>query len=112
VIAGIRAVSRPGRSSLFARLVGLFETSSRRQLDELHAALGRGDRRAAAAACHALKGGAGNVGAAALCKVAAELESACAAGDAASIDRLTGELDHLQPVALEALQAEALRETA
>jgi signal transduction histidine kinase/DNA-binding response OmpR family regulator/HPt (histidine-containing phosphotransfer) domain-containing protein/sugar lactone lactonase YvrE len=112
MIAGIRAIARPGQASLFARLVGLFSTSARRQLSELQAALARGDQQAAAAICHALKGGAGNVGAAAFAFAAGELRLACITADQAAIDRLVVELEHLLPIALAALEAEVLRETA
>lgn len=111
MIAGIRSVSRPGQTSLFTRLVGLFSTSSRRQLDEIHAALERGDLRAAAAASHALKGGAGNVGAATLAAAARELEQACTAGDAEAAGNFVLQLDRLHPNAVAALEAEALKET-
>jgi signal transduction histidine kinase/ligand-binding sensor domain-containing protein/CheY-like chemotaxis protein/HPt (histidine-containing phosphotransfer) domain-containing protein len=112
MIAGIRSISRPGQASLFTRLVGLFASSGPRQLGELHAALARGDLGAAAAVCHALKGGAGNVGAATFAHTAGELRIACTAGDQAAIASLLAQLDGLLPAAISALQAEALKESA
>jgi len=112
MIAGIRAVSRPGEASLFARLVKLFTASSTRQLEQLRAALARGDLPAAAAACHALKGGAGNVGAAVFAATVGHLRHACSVGDQAAIDTLLRELEHLHPAAIAALEAEALKESA
>ena len=112
MIARIRSISRPGQVSLFARLVELFSASARRQLDALHAALDRGDGQAAAAACHALKGGAGNVGAAAFAFAAEELRLACLAADAPAIGRLRVALEQLLPAAISALEADALKETA
>jgi signal transduction histidine kinase/ligand-binding sensor domain-containing protein/CheY-like chemotaxis protein/HPt (histidine-containing phosphotransfer) domain-containing protein len=112
MIAGIRAVSRPGQVSLFARLVELFATNSRLQLDELHAALERADLPAADTICHGLKGSAGNVGAAALSFAAGELRLACAAGDWAAITGLVVVLDRLYPAAIAALEAEVMLESA
>jgi HPt (histidine-containing phosphotransfer) domain-containing protein len=112
MIAGIRALSRPGQVSLFARLVDLFAASSSRQLEQLRAALSRGDLTAAAAACHALKGGAGNVGAAGVAAIAGRLRQACSVADRPAIDTLLRELEHLHPAALAALEAEALKESA
>jgi CheY-like chemotaxis protein/HPt (histidine-containing phosphotransfer) domain-containing protein len=112
LIAGIRDVSRRGQSGLFTRLVQAFSSSSRRQIEGLRTALGRGDLPAAAAACHALKGGAGNVGAWNLAAAAREIETACIAGDGTAAERLALELDRLHGTALSALEAEALQESA
>ncbi|MGB8694499.1 MAG: response regulator, partial [Steroidobacteraceae bacterium] len=112
MIAGIRSISRPGQASLFTRLVQLFAAGAPRQLGELHAALDRGDLSGAAVVCHALKGGAGNVGAATFAHAAGELRIACTAGDQAAIASLLAQLDGLLPTAIAALQAEALKESA
>jgi signal transduction histidine kinase/ligand-binding sensor domain-containing protein/CheY-like chemotaxis protein/HPt (histidine-containing phosphotransfer) domain-containing protein len=112
MIAGIRCMSRPGAASLFPRLVTLFATNSRRQLEELRAAIGQGDLAGATAISHALKGGAGNIGAAALAGAARELEAACAARDSAAVARLLEELAALQSSTVAALEAEALKESA
>jgi signal transduction histidine kinase/CheY-like chemotaxis protein/HPt (histidine-containing phosphotransfer) domain-containing protein len=70
-----------GRSNLYARLVELFHAGSTTALEELQAALRRGDLAAARATCHKLKSSAANVGALAFSEDVRRLEQLCAAGD-------------------------------
>jgi signal transduction histidine kinase/ligand-binding sensor domain-containing protein/CheY-like chemotaxis protein/HPt (histidine-containing phosphotransfer) domain-containing protein len=80
-IVRIRGSGAQGRSNLYARLVELFRAGSTTALEELHAALRRGDLAAARATCHKLKSSAANVGALAFSEDVRRLEQLCAAGD-------------------------------
>lgn len=111
-IAGIRAVSQHGQDSLLKRLVPVLARTSRQQLDAIRAALAQQDYETIRAQCHALKSGAGNLGATSLAAAARELESACQDPDFEKIQKLVAQLDHLHRSAMAALEQEALRESA
>jgi response regulator RpfG family c-di-GMP phosphodiesterase len=82
-VAALGALSSARRGSLFARLVGLFEKSSRTLMERLAAAIGGGDLVTAADICHRLKSSCANVGALAFAARVRELEQICRDGDAA-----------------------------
>ena len=111
-IAGIRAFSSPQRTSLLPRLVPLFTRSSQQQLNEIVQAVARQDYATIQACCHSLKSAAGNLGATALARVASDLEKACLGTDKAHITQLANALTRLQRDTVDALNREALRESA
>jgi CheY-like chemotaxis protein/HPt (histidine-containing phosphotransfer) domain-containing protein len=77
-VVRLRGSGARGRTSLYARLVELFRVGSTAAIDELDAALRRGDLAAARATCHKLKSSAANVGAIAFSEDVRRLEQLCA----------------------------------
>ena len=108
-LAGIRALAQGGQENLLRRLVPVFRRSSEQYLDTIRSALPRQDHDAIRACAHALKSSAGSLGAAQLAEAARALEHA---GDAAQIARLAAEVFRLHAAAVNALEQEALRESA
>jgi CheY-like chemotaxis protein len=79
----IQALNRMGSGGgLHARLVGIFEQSSRSLMDRLDTALSGQDLPQAADICHTLKSSSANVGAVAFAAKVRELEQHCRGGDA------------------------------
>jgi signal transduction histidine kinase/ligand-binding sensor domain-containing protein/CheY-like chemotaxis protein/HPt (histidine-containing phosphotransfer) domain-containing protein len=82
-VAALEGLGSGRRGPLFARLVGLFDTSSRKLMLKLEEAIANGDMSTAADVCHRLKSSAANVGAMAFSARVRELEQICREEDAA-----------------------------
>ena len=111
-ISGIRAFSGRSRSNLLPRLIPLFARSSEQQLDQIRRAVAGKDYETIRACCHSLKSAAGNLGATALARAAIDLEKACLTADDLRVKQLAMELERLQRSTVEALNQEALLESA
>jgi CheY-like chemotaxis protein/HPt (histidine-containing phosphotransfer) domain-containing protein len=111
-LARIRALDRPGRPSLFARVATLFVTGSTGQVEIIRDALARGDLPAVRAQAHSLKSASANVGAMELARLALALERACDRGDASEAQSLGQQLSDAHPAVVIALQQESLAESA
>jgi HPt (histidine-containing phosphotransfer) domain-containing protein len=98
----IAAMERPGRRGLLERVATLFIETSNKQLDALREAVARGDLDAVRLVCHSLKSSSANVGAEALADIAAQIEHAAAASDAAGVSLL---IDSIYPAAAQAAAA-------
>jgi len=79
-LARIRALQRPGRADLLARLVGVFLTALPRDIESLEEAVTRGDNATASRIAHTYKSSSANLGAAALSVAFAEIEKQARAG--------------------------------
>jgi len=77
----IRALHTPGGPNFFAKVVGLYFSSSLALTDALRAAAASGDTPAIREAAHALKSCSANVGATAFAEMCKEVELAAAGGD-------------------------------
>jgi signal transduction histidine kinase/ligand-binding sensor domain-containing protein/CheY-like chemotaxis protein/HPt (histidine-containing phosphotransfer) domain-containing protein len=82
-VAALAGLGSGRRGPLFARLVGLFETSSRALMTKLETAIASGDLVTGADICHRLKSSAANVGAMAFAARVRELEQICRDDDTA-----------------------------
>ena len=91
-LARIAAMERPGRPGLLERVANLFIENCSREVELLRAAVNSSNLVTVRSICHALKSSSANVGAAALSSIAAQLEQAAAAGDAAAVSLLVGDL--------------------
>lgn len=113
--AGLAEIDSLGdgmNSSLFARLVALFEASSGQTLARIDAALRAQDWHTAQQAAHKLKGAAGNVGAREFAAQLAELEASCNEVDAAVAHHSTKLLRAALPALLATLKQHCLRQSA
>jgi HPt (histidine-containing phosphotransfer) domain-containing protein len=72
---------KSGGAVLVNRLLGLFETTTRQKLDELAAAIERGDRARIVESAHYIKGGAASIGVRPVVEAAERLENCAAAGE-------------------------------
>jgi CheY-like chemotaxis protein len=111
-IARLRGTWARGRSNLYARLVELFHAGSTTALEELQAALRRGDLAAARATCHKLKSSAANVGALAFSEDVRRLEQLCAAGDVTAAWSAFERLRSAHPALIAELMGVERRESA
>ena len=106
VLAGLREL---GDAELVADLAGMFLGDAEARLAALRGALENGDADTVERAAHTLKGSSGNMGAARMAAVCAELEEAGASGDLGRapglLARLEEELGRVRP----ALEAEVAR---
>lgn len=101
----IAAMERPGRRGLLERVANLFIDNTAKQLAALRDAVAREDLDGVRRVCHSLKSASANVGAEALSDIAAQIEQAASAGDAAGVSLL---IDSIYPAAQQA--AEAVRD--
>jgi signal transduction histidine kinase/ligand-binding sensor domain-containing protein/DNA-binding NarL/FixJ family response regulator len=108
-VASLRALGGGKHADLYSKLVRLFGSSSTQALDELKAALGRGDLPAAAAVCHKLASAAANVGALAYAQRVKELERHALAGESPRAREICDELCAAHVPLLEALQDQRQR---
>jgi HPt (histidine-containing phosphotransfer) domain-containing protein len=111
-VAALQQLGAGKQADFYARLVGLFGSSSTQALGELKAALQNDDLRAAAAVCHKLASAAANVGALAYAKRIKELERHALAGERDPARVACDELCAAHLPLLEALQSRRIRATA
>ncbi len=81
-VDGLKALRSSG-PGLYSKLADLFQIGSSRSMEELDAALARGDYPSAAAICHKLASSAANVGALVFARHVRQLEKTCNERDAA-----------------------------
>jgi signal transduction histidine kinase/CheY-like chemotaxis protein len=79
-LAGLRALRRPGRPDLFARVAEIFDRDAPRLVAEMRAALDAGDGERLRQAAHAMKSTCGNVGATWLAERSREIEQLARTG--------------------------------
>jgi signal transduction histidine kinase/DNA-binding response OmpR family regulator/HPt (histidine-containing phosphotransfer) domain-containing protein len=105
-LSRIRALHTPGGPNFFAKVVGLYFSSSLALTDALRAAAASGDAPSIREAAHALKSCSANVGAAAFAELCKEAELAAAAGNVDGarvvVEKLLAEYIHV----LQALDAQ------
>ena len=111
-VAALRQLPAGRQADLYARLVGLFRSSSEQSLRELSGAFQRDDLTAAAAVAHRMASAAGNVGALAYAQRVKALERHCRDGEGARARELYHELQAVHAPLLDNLQAQCLRATA
>jgi signal transduction histidine kinase/DNA-binding response OmpR family regulator len=104
-IGRIRAMHSAANPDLFAKVVGLYATSSRALADSLRTATVVADMEAVGHAAHALKSSSGNVGATALAALCKELEAAAASRQLDAVPVLVERLLTEHQQVLEALGA-------
>ena len=109
VLETLRSLQEEGEPDLFAELAGMFLDDAALQLEGLREALGEADAKKVRGISHALKGSAGNMGAARVSEVCAELEMAGESGDLAAAPGLLGRLEEELSFARPALEAEVAR---
>lgn len=97
-----------GSHGLVAEMIGIFRDDTPRRLRDILAAAEKGDAEELSRAAHALKGGAGALGAKALRLLAAELEALGHGGSADAGPDLAGRLETLFQASLAALEAYVL----
>jgi signal transduction histidine kinase/CheY-like chemotaxis protein len=88
----IRALQRPGRADLLARLVDTFLGALPRELETLEQAVSRGDSATAARVAHTYKSSSANLGATALAAAFAEMEKRARAGTVDGLPELAAAL--------------------
>jgi HPt (histidine-containing phosphotransfer) domain-containing protein len=93
-----------GGSGLVAEMTVIFRDDTPRRLRDIYSALEDRDAEALSRAAHALKGGAGAIGAKALRVLAAELEALGRGGSAEAPEGTAGALESAFQAALEALE--------
>lgn len=107
VIASLRALGDD--HTFLDEVIDLFVDDAGPRVSRLRTALAAGDRTAAVAAAHSIKGGAGNIGAAIVAREAEALEERLRAGEVidpvSGADRLAAELDRAV-AALNALRSQ------
>ena len=96
-----------GAFGLVAEMTDLFRDDTPRRLRDIHAALDAGDAEALSRSAHALKGGAGAIGARVLRSLAAELEALGRGGSAVAPADTRERLEVAFQEALTALEAYA-----
>ncbi len=111
-LARIRALESATRPGLVARVVSLYLNGLAAQLDEIDAALARGDLAAVREVGHALKSASANVGASEVARLAEFVERAGRDGDAGAARDLLGQLRLTAPSVSAALGEDAFRATA
>lgn len=94
-----------GSTGLVAEMTDLFREDTPRRIQEIRSALSAADAEAFSRAAHALKGGAGAIGARALRTEAAELEALGRNGSVEVPDPTLGTLESLFQASLAALEA-------
>jgi two-component system, sensor histidine kinase and response regulator len=77
----IRALHKPGSPDLFAKVVGIYASSSLALIEVIRAAAASNDAAGIMQAAHALKSSSANVGATALADLCKEIEAAAGGGD-------------------------------
>jgi HPt (histidine-containing phosphotransfer) domain-containing protein len=91
--ARLAQLRRVGGDRLIAELIDLFFKTAPPRLEAIRAGVEGGDAAAAARAAHSLTSSAGNLGAAELQGLAADLEQQAAAGSAAALPELLRRLE-------------------
>jgi HPt (histidine-containing phosphotransfer) domain-containing protein len=85
-------------------MIVLFEEEMAHRLDDLEAALAKGDLESARIHAHSAKGGGGNLGLTRFSEVASEAEHAARDGDVAALPPLAARLRDLYQPSLQALR--------
>jgi signal transduction histidine kinase/ligand-binding sensor domain-containing protein/DNA-binding response OmpR family regulator len=111
-VVRLRGSGGPGRTNLYARLVGLFRVGSTTALGELEVAIRGGNLTAARATCHKLKSSAANVGAVAFSESVRRLELLCAGGNATAAWSAFERLRSAHPALIAELMGLEQRESA
>lgn len=94
-----------GSHGLVSEMIAIFRDDTPRRLEDILAAADKGDAEALSRAAHALKGGAGALGARALRLLAADLEALGRSGSVEAGPDLAGRLEALFQSSLAALEA-------
>ena len=81
IIAGLRDLREPNQPDPLGELIDLFLKDSRGRLQKMETAVAEGDNNGLAAAAHAIKGSASNLGARRLATICANLEKTAKTGD-------------------------------
>ena len=92
-VDAITRVRRLGGDELLHRLIALYLENTRQRLGDLRTCVGTTDLPGIARAAHSIRGSAGNLGALAVMRTAAEVESAALAARAPDLPRLVAELE-------------------
>ena len=92
-LEAIRALQRPGKPDLLAKVLKTFFARTPAILDAMHRALEAGDAAALGEQMHSLKASAAYVGAARLSALCTRLERASADGDASAVAALVARID-------------------
>ncbi len=103
ILEGITQMQRPGREDLRRRLITLYLNTSPTQITQIVQALEAGDSEALHHAAHSLKSASAHLGALALARLCADLESAGRDGDLARARALGADLRALYTRTREAL---------
>jgi HPt (histidine-containing phosphotransfer) domain-containing protein len=111
-VTGIDSLAGDMPSTLYSRLVKLFEASSEDALSRIGVALTAHDWKSAQQSAHKLKGAAGNVGAHEFAAQLAELERSCNEGNAAVAHHSYKMLRAAMPALLATLKQHSLRASA
>jgi signal transduction histidine kinase/DNA-binding response OmpR family regulator/HPt (histidine-containing phosphotransfer) domain-containing protein len=85
-LEALRALQTPGAPDIRERVIGLYLEQTPQQLEELRAALARGDTGTVARAAHTVKSSSANVGAVRLSALCRDLENAVGEEDATGVD--------------------------
>jgi signal transduction histidine kinase/DNA-binding response OmpR family regulator/HPt (histidine-containing phosphotransfer) domain-containing protein len=85
VLAALRAMQRPGRADLLARVIDLFGRDAPRFAADMRSAIAAGDAEALRHAAHTLKSTSANVGATTLAERCRAVEQLARAGEATSV---------------------------
>ena len=100
-LAQLRAI---GDASFFAELIDLFVADALPRIEAMRGAIVAGDATRLAAEAHALKSSSGNVGAAAMRGICADLEAAARAAVLEDAARMLAQLEHEYAVAVSELR--------
>jgi CheY-like chemotaxis protein/HPt (histidine-containing phosphotransfer) domain-containing protein len=111
-IARIRALDQSSGPGLLQKVASLYAASSTEQVQQLRQAVANGQLEAARSVAHTLKSGSANVGATDIARLCQLLERACIEADLERARDLVEQLVEQHPGVLEALQTEALRDSA
>ena len=103
VLAGLREL---GDAELLAELAGMFFDDAASRLEDLRQAVAEGDAGAVERVAHTLKGSSGNIGAARMAAICAELQGVGSSGDLARAGELLGRLEEEFGRVRPALEAE------
>jgi PAS domain S-box-containing protein len=106
VLAGLREL---GDAELISELAGMFLDDASSRLTDLRGAVEAGDAPAVERVAHTLKGSSGNMGAARMAAICAELQVACASGDLGRAPELLARLEEEFGRVRPALEAEVAR---
>ena len=94
-----------GGHGLLAEMIGIFEEDTPRRIQDIVVAASAGKAEELSRAAHALKGGAGALGAEGIRQLSAELEALGRGGSADAGPNLEGRLEDLFQTTLKALEA-------
>jgi CheY-like chemotaxis protein len=93
VLAGLRELQEEDEPDILEELAGMFLGDAPGRIEEIRASLQRGDAGGVERAAHTLKGGAGNMGATGMSRLADRLQDAGRGDDLSDAPRLLRELE-------------------